>query len=210
MYVCTYIFFLGICDISHVNNFNQLLEAFGQLRVTENNFPLKAIMCAARDSRDNSPIFVFSDDDDDFTEDQELLGEIEAMVAEKNLEIDIFRDSSQISKRSVDTKQAKSHYKRQITNTDVYQELADFSDGQDIQIPISEISDIGPIITYSATQSSNTIFHHSTISFHSINYSFLVNSYAYQILIFVNGENINNVTVYTPQGRHLIAVCSKF
>ena len=168
-------------------------------------------MCAAKVSAENSPIFVFSDGSESFT-DQELLGELEAMIAEKNLESNIIRSNTQISKRSVINrpqqthKMKQFHYKREI-NIDIYQELADFSDGQNIQIPVDKISDIGPIVTYSATQSTNTIFRHSNTAFGSTHFSFLVNSYADQILICVNGQYIF-VSVYTPQSKSPFVIYS--
>ena len=190
-----------MCDTVQADNINQFIEQLSQLSVGENSASVKAIMCAAKVSRDNSPIFVFSDDS---ATDQELLGEVEAIVAEKNLEINILSESSQTSRRSAynrkDHKMKQSHSKRQISNVDVYQELADFSDGQNVQIPVEEISEIGPVITYSATQSTNTIFRHSDITFGSTQSSFMVNSYAYQILICANGQNIN-VSVNTPLGK---------
>ena len=179
---------------------DQLSRKLDQLR---NNgvfsSPLKAIMCAAEVSAENSPIFVFSDGSESIT-DQELLGELEAIVAEKNLEINIITGNLQISKRSVINRPRQFHYKRQINNIDIYQELAFFSDGQIIQIPVDEISDIGPVVTYSATQSSNTIFRHSNTTFGSTHFSFLVNSYTDQILICINGQYIE-VSAYTPQGK---------
>ena len=185
-------------QVDSIDQLIQLLQELSQLNAqntTEDS--LKAIMCAAKVSTENSPIFVFSDDD--FVSDQQLLGEVEAMVAEKNLEIIVVSDSSQISKRSVHNRKSKSHYKRQSSTTDVYQELADFSDGQSIQIPVDEISDIGPVVFYSTTQSSNTIYRHSTSRFGFADFFFFVNSYAYKIMIYLNGQNIN-VSVYTPQG----------
>lgn len=192
---------IGICDLVQVDSIDQLiqqLQELGQLNnQNTNEDSLKAIMCAAKVSTENSPIFVFSDDS---VSDQQLLGEVEALVDEKNLEIIVVSDSSQISKRSVHNRKSKSHYKRQTSTADVYQELADFSDGQNLQIPVDEISDIGPVVFYSTTQSSNTIFRHFTSHFGFANFSFFVNSYAYKIMICLNGQNIN-VSVHTPQGR---------
>ena len=198
---------LGICDTVQVDSYNQLLEELNQLNIPitdENSLHLKAIMCAAKASRENSPIFVFTDDS---LPDQELLGEVEAIIAKKNLEINIIRDSLQVSKLSFDKRQIhkrkRYHYKRQMAMTDIYEELADFSDGQNIQIPVDEISEIGPAIIYSATQSSNTIYHYSNIAFGSTNIFFMVNSYASNISIFVSGQDFN-VSVYTPQGKYLL------
>ena len=197
-----------MCDIVQVDSYNQLLEELNRLNIQnigENSNYLKAIMCAAKGSRENSPIFVFTDGS---VSDQKRLGEVKAMVSKKNLQINniIVGESLQISKRLVHNrnihKWKHSYYRRQSTMIDVYEELADFSDGQNIQIPVDEISDIGPVITYSATQNSNTIFRHSNIAFGSINFPILVNSYTFQILIFVNGENIN-VSLHTPQGKCL-------
>ena len=204
-------YYVGMCDIVQVDSYNQLLEELNRLNiknVDESSFALKAIMCAAEASRRNSPIFVFTDGS---VSNQESLGEVEAIVAEKNLQINtiIIGDSSRISKRLVHNrnihKLKHSHHRRQNIMTDIYQELADFSDGQNIQIPVDEVSDIGPVIVYSATQSSNTIFQYSETLSGSTNFSVMVNSYAFQILICANGENIN-VSLYTPQGKNTVTV----
>ena len=209
MFMFTYmICYVGMCDTVEVDSYDQLLEELNRLNTRntdERSFPLRAITCAAKASRRDSPIFVFTDGS---VSNQELLGEVEAIVAEKNLQINsiIVGDSSQISKRLVHNRNVHkfihSHYRRQNIMPDIYQELADFSDGQNIRIPVEEISDIGPVITYSATQSSNTIFQYSDNLSGFANFSVMINSYAFEILICANGENIN-VSVYTPQGKNI-------
>lgn len=205
-----------MCNTVKVDNYFQLLQKLGQLNIQntqigESSFPLRTIMCAAEVSGRNSPIFVFiAAGTRGSVSDQKLLGDIEAIAAEKNLQINniIVMGSSQVSKRSLRDRQIyklkHSHYKRENTQIDIYQELADFSDGQNIQIPVDDISEIGPVITYSATQSSNTIFrYNSNATDGSTNFS--VNSYAFEILICVSGQNIN-VSVYTPEGKHLLVM----
>ena len=209
MFMFTYmICYVGMCNKVQVNSYKQLLEELNRLNIQnidERSFPLRAITCAAKASRRDSPIFVFTDGS---VSNQELLGEVEAIVAEKNLQINsiIVGDSSQISKRLVHNRNIHkfkhSYYRRQNIMTDIYQELADFSDGQNIQIPVEEISDIGPVITYSATQGSNTIFQYSDNLSGLTNLSVMVNSYAFEILICINGENIT-VSVYSPQGKNV-------
>ena len=200
--------YVGMCNTVQVDSYDQLLKELNRLNtqnIDKRSFPLEAIACAAKASRRNSPIFVFTDGS---VSNQELLGEVEAIVAKENLQINsiIVGDSSQISKRLVHNrnihKVKHSHYRRQNIMTDIYQELADFSDGQNIQIPVEEISDIGSVITYSATHGSNTIFQYSDNLSGLTNFTVMVNSYAFEILICVNGENIN-VSVYAPQGKNI-------
>ena len=200
--------YVGMCNTVQVDSYDQLLKELNRLNtqnIDKRSFPLEAIACAAKASRRNSPIFVFTDGS---VSNQELLGEVEAIVAKENLQINsiIVGDSSQISKRLVHNRNIHkfkhSHYRRQNIMTDIYQELADFSDGQNIRIPVEEISDIGSVITYSATHGSNTIFQYSDNLSGLTNFSVMVNSYAFEILICVNGENIN-VSVYTPQGKNI-------
>ena len=105
-------YFLDTCITIRIDNIDQLLNLLDTQTIELELFPLKATMCAAKASRENSPIFVFTDDS---TPDQELLGAVEAMVAEKNLEINIISDTSQISKHSRINRQTHklkhSHYK---------------------------------------------------------------------------------------------------
>ena len=84
---------------------------------------------------------------------------------------------------------------------DVYQELEMFSNGQIIDIPLNEISELASLVSFSIL-SSNTIFRQVGSASGRVEYSFPVDSYTLQILIFVSGQNVN-VTVLTPQGTCL-------
>ena len=166
---------------------------------------LTAVKCAAEASQRDSPIFVFTDSP---ISDEVLLGRIQAILETKNLQVQIICDvsSQSLSKRSLhyrefhDGKQLK---KRQ-TDNDIYQELTTFSEGQIIEISPNDISELGSFMTYFVTQGSSSNKLISAYGFSTLNspYTrvFLVDSYTFEILIFVTGQNIN-VSTFTPQGE---------
>ena len=160
---------------------------------------IDAILCAAKASYPDSVILVFTDSS---ATDRELLGRAEAIVSEKNLKVIVIQDILPTMKRSLHIRQIhkdKIRHRRQSTDIDdVYEELEMFSDGQIIDIPSNEISELASLITFSVL-SSNTIFRQAGSASGRVEYSFPVDSYTLQILIFVNGQNVN-VSVLTPQG----------
>jgi len=161
---------------------------------------MDAIVYAAKASYPNSIILVFTDSS---ASDKELLGKAEAIVSEKNLKVIVVRNISPTVKRSLDIKEIhknKGRHRRQDTD-DVYEELEMFSDGQIIDIPSDEISELASLVTFSVL--SITIFRQAGGAGRA-EYSFPVDSYTSQILIFVNGQNVN-VSVLTPQGTYVCA-----
>ncbi|XP_065895475.1 von Willebrand factor A domain-containing protein 7-like isoform X2 [Dysidea avara] len=198
----------GECVTTNTQDTNTLLVAIGNLQPqTFNNGEvpiLTAVKCAAEASQRDSPIFVFTDSP---ISDEVLLGRIQAILETKNLQVQIICDvsSQSLSKRSLhyrefhDGKQLK---KRQ-TDNDIYQELTTFSEGQIIEISPNDISELGSFMTYFVTQGSSSNKLISAYGFSTLNspYTrvFLVDSYTFEILIFVTGQNIN-VSTFTPQG----------
>ena len=194
-YVYTY---LDVGQLIETNDVKQFSAAIAQLNVQssgDGSAPvIDAILCAAKASDPDSVILVFTDSS---ASDSELLGRAEAMIAEKNLKVMIIRDIVPTVKRSLHLKQMHKTNRRQI-NDDVYEELEMSSEGQIIDIPSNEISELASLVTFSVLN-SNTIFRQAGTASGTVEYSFPVDSYTFQILIFVNGQNIN-VTVLTPQG----------
>ena len=167
---------------------------------------LDAIIRAAKSSQQDAVMLVLTDSSEI---DRQHLGRAEAVCTEKNVRLIFIQDVSETLRRSLHVKQMykdKRHRKRE-NHDDVYDELEMLSDGQIIEIPSNDISKLASFVAFSAL-GSNTIFRASNAP-GSIdhNYSFPVDSYTSQILIFVNGENIN-VTVLTPQGSYnTLSIC---
>jgi len=200
--VYDYDYYIGVGQIFVTDDVKEFLARIGDLNVQSTGngrvSVVDAILCAARASQPDSTIFVFTDSS---ATDKELLGRAEAVISEKNLKVNFIQDFLTTSKRSLHMKQmhkGKMHHKRQSTD-DVYEELEMFSDGQIIKIPLTDISELASFVSFSAV-SGNTIFRQAGSTLGSIEYSFPVDSYTSEILIFVNGQNIN-VSVLTPQGK---------
>ena len=193
---------IGIGEVTTTEDIRQFEASIAQLDVQNTGHGtvsiLDAMVRAAKASQPDSVILVLTDSSQI---DMQRLGRAEAVITEKNLRTEFIRGVSQSLKRSLHVKQNhkdKRRYKRE-SNDDVYDELEMLSDGQIIEIPTSNISELASFVTFSAL-GSNTIFRASNTSDGiDHDYSFPVDSYTSQILIFVNGENIN-VTVLTPQG----------
>ena len=206
-YVYIYIIYLDVGQLIETDDVNQFSASIAQLNVQssgDGSAPvIDAVLCAAKASYPDSVILVFTDSS---ASDSELLGRAEAMIAEKNLKVMVIQDIVPTVKRSLRLKQmhkTKIRHRRQI-NDDVYEELEMSSNGQIIDIPSNEISELVPFVTYSVLN-SNTIFRQAGSASGRIEYNIPVDSYTLQILIFVNGQNIN-VTVFTPQGLYFIIV----
>ena len=198
-YLICNMYTLDVGQLTETEDVSQFSAAIAQLNVQstgDGSVPvIDAILCAAKASYPDSVILVFTDSS---ASDRELLGRAEAMIAEKNLKVTVIRDISPTVKRSLHFKQMhKTHHRRQI-NDNVYEELEMFSDGQIIDIPSNEISELASLVTFSVLN-SNTIFRQAGSTSGRVEYSFPVDSYTFQILVFVNGQNVN-VSVLTPQG----------
>ena len=182
---------------------SQLSTAVAGLSLQSNgdgNVPtIEAILHAARASEPDSSIFVFTDSS---PSDENLLGQAEAIVAQKNLRVVFIHDASSLNKRS--TKQLKMNklrHKRQTDISLVYKELEIFSGGETITVPRTEISDLAVFVSFSAIQSNNVIFCRAATLSGNTEHYFLVDSYTFQIIIFINGQSIAVSSVTTPQGK---------
>ena len=135
--------------------------------------------------------------------DENLLGQAEAIVAQKNLRVVFIHDLSSLNKRSTKQLQMnKLRHKRQSDISLVYKELEIFSGGETITVPRTEISDLATFVSFSALQSNNVMFRREATLSGNTEHYFLVDSYTFQLLIFVNGQSINVSTVTTPQGSY--------
>ena len=137
--------------------------------------------------------------------DENFLGQAEAIIAQKNLKVIFIHDASSLNKRSTgNSKQLrmnKLRYKRQSDISLVYKELETFSGGETITVPRTEISDLAVFVSFSAIQSNNVMFCRAATLSGNTEHSFLVDSYTFQILIFINGQSIVVSSVTTPQGK---------
>ena len=167
---------------------------------------IEAIVTAARASEPDSSIIVFTDST---PSDENLLGQAEALIAQKNLKVVFIHDASSFIKRSIgDSKQTrmnKLRHKRQGDLSQVYSELEIFSGGETISILETEISDLTTFISFFAVQSDSVILRGAAPFSAGIDYTFLVDSYTFQILIFINGQSIDVSAVTTPQGKTPLA-----
>lgn len=167
---------------------------------------MEAILSAARASEPESSIFVFTDSS---PFDENLLGLAEAIIAQENLKVVFIHDASSISKRSIgDSKQQrinKLRHKRQGDISQAYKELEIFSGGETITVPRAEFSDLATFISFSTIQSSNVLLSRAATLSGSTEHYFFVDSYTFQVLIFVNGQSINVSAITTPQGKLAIA-----
>ena len=174
---------------------------------------MEAIVSAARASQPESSIFVFTDS---APSDERLLGQAEAIVARKNLKVIFIHDASSISKRSIgDSKQQrmnKLRHKRQNDIFQVYKELETFSGGETITIPRTEFSDLATFISFSTIRSNNVLLRRAATSESSVRtvHNFFVDSYTFQVLIFVNGQSISILSTTTPEGKRATAFFIKF
>ena len=163
---------------------------------------MEAIVSAARASQPESSIFVFTDS---APSDERLLGQAEAIVARKNLKVIFIHDASSISKRSIggskQQRMNKLRHKRQNDIFQVYKELETFSGGETITIPRTEFSDLATFVSFSTIRSDNVLLRRAATLSASTEHYFLVDSYTFQVLIFVNGPSIDVSAVTTPQGK---------
>ena len=160
---------------------------------------LEAILSASAVSEEDSSIFVFTDSSS--PSDENLLGQAEAITAQKNLKVTFIHDAPSPNKRSV--RYSKQH-KRQGVISLVYKELEIFSGGETIIVPRSEISTLAMFISFSAIQSNNMILRRDATQSNDTTHYFFVDSYTFQILIIINGESINVTAVTAPQGKLMI------
>ena len=162
---------------------------------------IDAILRAARASEPESSIFVFTASS---PSDENLLGQAEAIIAQKNLKVVFIHDASSLNKRSTGKSKRlhmnKSYHKRQDDISLVYEELEIFSGGETITVPRREISDLAMFVSFSAIQSNNVIFRREATLSGNVEHYFSVDSYTFQILIFINGQSVE-ASVTTPQGK---------
>ena len=76
-----------------------------------------------------------------------------------------------------------------------------FSGGETITVPGTKISDLATFISFSAIQSNSVIFHRAATLLGHTEHYFLVDSYTFQVLIFINGRSIVVSAITTPQGK---------
>ncbi len=157
-----------------------------------------AIIRAVEASEPGSPIYVFTDAP---ASDEHRLNEAKSLILKKNVRLSFAFVNSAVRKRSVNEKyRIKSHTKRQVGTTGIYESLAAYSGGQFFNVRTDEISDLASLVSFSAVQSHNTIFRRSNVLQGTVEHSFSIDSSLVEVTISINGEMIN-ASVSTPQGQ---------
>lgn len=167
-----------------------------------------ALIRAIESSEPGSPIYVFTDAP---ASDSYRFNEAIALISRKEVTVS-FALVNSLRKRSLDTQQTyetHSRSKRQTVEADVYEQLAQFSGGQVLNIRTHEISDLASLVGFSARQSRSTIFRRSGVYFGRVEYSFPMDSFTSEAIISINGQNIA-VSITSPQGQLYYTVSSLY
>lgn len=198
---------IAIGNVYEATDSDQLVSAVEGLSLQssgDGNAPtVGAIFNAARASEPDSSVFVFTDSS---PSDDNLLGQAEAIITQKNLKVYFVHEGSSMNKRSigdlVQLRMNKLRQKRFIGISPVYTELEIFSGGGAITVPTTEISDLATFFSFSAVQSDTVIFRRAATLQGNSEHNFLVDSYTFRIIVFINGQSINVTCAFTtPQGE---------
>lgn len=211
VFQCSSQSFIGPGSTFETDDINQLSATIGGLNVQSNgdgNVPIvSAVLRAAEASEQDSSIFVFTDS---VASDDNRLTEAEAVIAEKNLKVSFIQTLTNEVRRSLSF--ARRYRLRQKRQTD--QELVTFSGGQILSVLLDDVSELSAFITFSTIRSTATIYRQSGGAVTNADFSFPVDSYAMQVLILINGQNIG-VSVTDPQGKltmvyNVVLKCNQF
>lgn len=197
---------LAVGNIFETTDSNQLANTVAGLSLQDssgdNTVPaVEAILTTAIAIEPGSSILVFTNL---FPSAENLLGQAEAIIAQKNLKVVIIHDASSIVRRSIggSLRLNKLRHKRFVGISPLYTELEIFSGGGVISVPTAKISDLSTFISFSAIESDSVMLHRQARS--SDTFSFFVDSYTFRILIFINGLSIDVSAVTTPQGELVV------
>lgn len=159
-------------------------------------------------SEPGSPIYVFTDAP---ASDQHRLNEARSLILRTGARIyfALVNFNLRLRKRSLNNEQrideTKIRAKRQVTDEDIYEQLATISGGQILNVRTSEISELASLVSFSAVQSRRTILRQSNTLFGTAEHSFLVDSSVVEVVLSINGQRIT-VSVTTPQGDQYYAL----
>lgn len=160
---------------------------------------VEAVLAAGGASEPDSSIFVFTNMP---PSDDNLLGQAEAITAQRNLKVFFVDDIPPMGKRSVADSIQLHHnlrHRRIIGISPVYTELETFSGGGIVSVPTAEIPNLAAFVSFSAIESDSVLYRIEAPMTNT--HSFLVDSYTFEVLIFVNGRLITVSAVRTPQSK---------
>ena len=72
----------------------------------------------------------------------------------------------------------------------MYDQIAQFSGGQLLNVHTNDISDLASLVSFSARQSRSTIFRRSGIVYGTVTYTFPVDISTTEVIISINGPSI--------------------
>ena len=160
-----------------------------------------AIIRAIEASEPGSSIYVFTDAP---ASDSHRLNEVKTLISEKNVQINfIYANNDDEKKRSVQpashmATQKYSRTKRQSVD-DTFEQLSAISGGQVLTIDTNDISDLGPLVSFSAV-SRNTIFRREESLSEATQFQFSVDTLTSEVMISINAEQNLTVSVVSPEG----------
>ena len=148
-----------------------------------------AIVRAASYSRERGIINIFTDGQ---PSDMQRLPEALSIIKTKNLKLNIFSIAGCVAKR---------RRKRQ-TVSQLYEHLAFISGGQILKVPTTDLANIDSVVSSSVRLSVATIFQQAGTD-SSVTVQFPVDSTVTDFFITVNGNDLQNVELRSPQGNLL-------
>ena len=154
-----------------------------------------AIIRAIRASEEGATIYVYTDAP---PSDSHRIFEAHALTTQKSVTV-IFELISGSRKRATNDESGNKYYNEKRNTNEAYEFLAAVSGGQVLNVGISEISELGELITFSTNQAQVTIFRGSGLLPTSKPYTFAIDSSIEQVVISINGYGFG-VHVTTPNG----------
>ena len=161
-----------------------------------------AIIRAIKASKPGSSIYVFTNAP---ASDSHRMNEVKTLLSEKNIKIYFSTDKNDNEKkRSVQpashmATQKYSRTKRQSVD-DTYEQLSAISGGQVLTIDTNDISELGPLVSFSAV-SRNTIFRREGENLSATRqFQFSVDTLTSEVMISINAEQNLTVSVVSPEG----------
>ena len=145
-----YPYSLGIGNVYETVDSNQFENTIAELSLQSSSASgtvptVEAVLAAGRASEADSSIFVFTNSP---PSDENLLGQAEAITAQRNLKVFFVDDVIPVTKRSIgDSGQLRYNlrHKRIMSISSVYSELEIFSSGGVVSVPTTEISDLATL-----------------------------------------------------------------
>ena len=182
------------------NNFTVLTDSIQRLTGTGQGVEdcmepsIGAIVRAASHSREGGTLNIFTDGQ---PSDVQRLPEALSIIRAKNLKLNIFSIAGCVAKR---------RRKRQ-TMPQLYEHLAFISGGQILDVPNADLANIDLIVSSSVRPSLTTLLQQAGTD--SVTVQFPMDSTVTDFFITVNGNDLQNVELLSPQGdlpRYLVRV----